>query len=84
MNGVPFYGAKEGTGTNAVESDDDGAIVVPWPGHAAPTLDWHYHNPHIPIGGTGGSYYPSNDTLVGYALDGYKIYGALDDDRWVG
>ena len=80
VNGVPFYGAKEGTGDNAVETDDDGAIKVPWAGHASPENDWHYHNPRIPVGGSGSDYYPSNDTLVGYALDGFKIYGPLDDD----
>jgi hypothetical protein len=45
-----------------------------WYGHAPPTGDWHYHSPNA-----GHERAPSMDTVIGYALDGFKIYGSLDD-----
>ena len=35
--------------------------------------DWHFHNPHM------GQQNPSENDLLGYALDGYPIYGPLPD-----
>ncbi len=35
--------------------------------------DWHVHNPYL------GQENPSEDDLLGYALDGFKIYGPLAD-----
>jgi hypothetical protein len=36
--------------------------------------DWHVHNPYL------GQSNPSEDDLLGYALDGFAIYGPLSDD----
>jgi hypothetical protein len=76
-NGVPVYGAQEGGGSNAV-APSAGSMVTDaqyWYGHAAPSKDWHYHHPALGHEGGWGE-----STLLGYALDGYPIYGALADD----
>lgn len=77
LNGVGVYGAKEGGGTNAVEPLEGSTILDAqyWYGHSAPTYDWHYHHPQI-----GYESAPSSDTLMGYAMDGFGIYGPLEDD----
>ena len=36
--------------------------------------DWHVHNPHL------GKESPTSNDLLAYALDGFPIYGPLDDD----
>merc|ERR1719382_1315692 len=60
-----------------------------WAGHPGThTSQWHYHHPAI---GTGSiDRYPRADEHVGYALDGFPIYGlaeaaVLDDcnGHWV-
>ena len=76
LNGVPTFGAQEGGGTNAVGGNGvvDG---IPWYGHAAPGGNWHYHS------GEFGRYVEITDVpsteLLGYAMDGFPIYGPLDD-----
>ena len=35
--------------------------------------DWHFHNPHM------GQVKPSENDLLGYALDGFPIYGPISD-----
>ena len=35
--------------------------------------DWHIHNPHL------GEQDPTSSKLLAYALDGYPIYGPLED-----
>ena len=54
-------------------------IQVEWNGHATAHGYFHYHHPAVPIASAYGGSYPSSDTLVGFALDGFPIYGALDD-----
>mmetsp|Transcript_29880 Transcript_29880/g.79846 ORF Transcript_29880/g.79846 Transcript_29880/m.79846 type:complete len:487 (+) Transcript_29880:182-1642(+) len=76
VNGVPFYGPKETVTRNAVEplkSKDAELTKVGWPGHASATSDWHYHHPRL------NGNYPNSTDLVGYALDGFPIYGPLTD-----
>ncbi len=77
LNGVPAYGAQEGGGTNAAEPAAGAQITDAqyWYGHAAMQGDHHYHNPNL-----GHSTMPSESTLMGYALDGFPIYGAVADD----
>jgi len=61
---------------NAVEplkSKDAELTKVGWPGHASATSDWHYHHPRL------NGNYPNSTDLVGYALDGFPIYGPLTD-----
>ena len=78
LNGVPVYGAQEGGGTNAVEAVD-GSLRVPYFGHAARQGDWHYHSgefgrtPDLDLGEI------TAKDLLGYAADGYPIYGPLED-----
>ena len=80
LNGVPVYGAQEGGGTNAVEFTD-GSFRVPYHGHAAPNGDWHYHSGEF--GRTTSLELDDDDitsrTLMGFAADGFPIYGPLDD-----
>ncbi len=40
---------------------------------SAQNNDWHFHNPHL------GQQSPSSESLLAYALDGYPIYGPLED-----
>jgi len=77
LNGVVIYGAMEGGGTNAVEPAAGAQITDAqyWYGHAAPTFDWHYHNPAY--GSSSGN--PPPTQLVGYAMDGYPLYGPVAD-----
>mmetsp|Transcript_25994 Transcript_25994/g.32052 ORF Transcript_25994/g.32052 Transcript_25994/m.32052 type:complete len:220 (+) Transcript_25994:242-901(+) len=74
-NGVPAYNALEGGSTNAVEPDASSFIQDAkfWYGHADRRNAWHFHNPHL------GKESPSSDELIGYALDGFPIYGPLSD-----
>ncbi len=71
INGVPAYGPQEVDGLNAVTGNG-----VPdarfWYGHAGGAY-WHLHNPHM------GKEFVSSDTLLGYAMDGFPIYGPLDN-----
>ncbi|KAL7545550.1 hypothetical protein ACHAWF_008901 [Thalassiosira exigua] len=76
-NGVPAYGPQEADSNNAVEvamavSGAQGAQY--WYGHAGPNSAWHVHNPKM------GKDEESSDTLLGYALDGFPIYGHLEDE----
>lgn len=77
LNGVGIYGAQENGGTNAVEPLPASLILDGqyWYGHTAGKNDWHYHHPQI-----GFETMPSSDTVMAYALDGFGIYGPLDDD----
>ncbi len=75
INGVPAYGPMEVSDANAVEPGATGEIQDAqfWYGHAASGNIWHVHNPHL------GQESPSSSTLLGYALDGFPIYGPLTD-----
>ena len=68
-NGVPAYGPQEADYNNAVE----GTLGVPgarfWYGHAGPNSAWHIHNPKM------GMETESHETLMGWAMDGFPIYG---------
>ena len=47
-----------------------------WYGYAdSSTNAWHYHNPQF-----GFATVPNATTLLGYAMDGYPIYGTVPDD----
>lgn len=45
-----------------------------WYGHSTAAGVAHYHNP-----ATGVSFIPSEETLLGYALDGFPLYGPVPD-----
>jgi len=75
INGVPAYGPQESDSLNAVEiteSDKTGAGF--WYGHSGADNVWHVHNPQM------GEETVTSDELLGYAMDGFPIYGPLDDD----
>jgi len=77
-NGVPAYGPQESDGFNAVEIGESGKTGAQyWYGHAGGNSGWHTHNPHM------GKELVTSETFLGYAMDGFKIYGPLDDsDTW--
>jgi len=74
LNGVPAYGAQENDYLNAVEGTMGVQGAKYWYGHAGPNSAWHVHNPKM------GRELESHETLLGYAMDGFPIYGHLEDD----
>jgi len=71
-NGVPAYGAKEAGDSNAVEPDGQIQDAQFWYGHATQNGVWHSHNPYM------GEENPDSTTLLGWALDGFAIYGPFE------
>lgn len=73
LNGVPLFGAQELEGQNAVIGDG-----VPdaqyWYGHTSPFGNWHYHSPLAGFEET-----PTESVHLGYAMDGFPLYGAVKD-----
>ncbi|KAG7354540.1 FAD linked oxidase-like protein [Nitzschia inconspicua] len=70
FNGIPFV--------DPAWAVDNGFILTEeaWAGHAnVRSFYWHYHTSRLPPNGN----YPSQDELVGYAMDGFAIYGPLDN-----
>jgi len=66
LNGVPIYSAVWAVHNRHLYERKA------WMGHPGTfTNKWHYH--HSGFADHGG--YPSHDTLVGYALDGFPIFG---------
>ena len=72
VNGIPIFGPKLWDGSNAVEGNDP----VPCYGHSSQSGMWHYHHPSC-----GCDAFADNSTLIGYALDGFPIYGPLSGDK---
>lgn len=70
LNGVPFV--------DAAWAVDNGFLFEEsaWTGHAN-TLEfwWHYHSSRMPPSGE----YAEEDELVGYAMDGFPIYGPTNN-----
>jgi len=73
-NGVPVFGAQEVTDANAMDPNGKIKDARYWYGHATKNKVSHYHNPNM-----GRSDTPPHKMLLGYALDGFPIYGPLDD-----
>lgn len=71
-NGVPAYGALEADDANAVEPDGLIQDAQFWYGHSTASGIWHVHNPYM------GAENADSTTLLGWALDGYAIYGPFD------
>jgi hypothetical protein len=74
LNGIPAFGAQEAAGDNAYEHAEDAFIkdAKYWYGHASPDYTWHYHTPHM-----GAEAIANASTLVGYALDGFGLFGPV-------
>mmetsp|Transcript_45488 Transcript_45488/g.111530 ORF Transcript_45488/g.111530 Transcript_45488/m.111530 type:complete len:146 (+) Transcript_45488:1-438(+) len=68
-----MFGPGEGDGGNAVSGST--GIVVSCAGHPQREGLWHYHHPTI------GCTQVDNNTLVGWALDGFPIYGPVDGSK---
>jgi FAD/FMN-containing dehydrogenase len=68
LNGIPFVDAAWAVDNGSLFQDSI------WSGHAASTLFyWHYHSSRMPPNGD----YPAENELVGYAMDGFGIYGPV-------
>jgi len=75
-NGIPAYGPMELFNENAVEPSDSTVVGAGfWYGHASNGGSWHFHNPQM------GEETVTSRTLLGYAMDGFPIYGPLSDNR---
>lgn len=76
LNGVPSYGAQESDSLNAVEgSAADQKKANFWYGHAGQGGIWHIHYPFM------GKQTASSGDLLGYAMDGFPIYGPVSDSE---
>lgn len=74
LNGVPAFGPQESDSLNAVEATESNKLGANyWYGHSGADSGWHVHNPHM------GEEFVTSDELLGYAMDGFPIYGPLDD-----
>ena len=72
INGVPIFGPRLLDGSNAVAGRDP----VPCYGHPSHSGMWHYHHPSF-----GCNPLADNSTLVGYAIDGFPIFGPLSGSK---
>lgn len=77
LHGIPAFGAQEAAGDNAYEHAEDAFIkdAKYWYGHASPDYTWHYHTPHM-----GDEKIANASTLVGYALDGFGLFGPVANE----
>jgi len=76
LNGIPAYGPQEIENMNALE-DLEGDLIVPAAGHATIQGEWHYHSGAFGL--VDDAVLIPSDQLIGYALDGFPIYGPVED-----
>ena len=70
LNGVPFVDATWAVDNGYLFED------AAWTGHAnSAEFWWHYHSSRMPPNGE----YAGEEELVGYAMDGFPIYGPTND-----
>jgi len=75
-NGVPTFGPQESDGLNAVETGESNKLGAKyWYGHAGGDSGWHVHNPQM------GKPAVTTETFLGYAMDGFEIFGPLSDEN---
>jgi len=72
LNGVPAYGPQESDGLSAVEPTGSVQDAQYWYGHPDSNGGWHVHSPQM------GEQTVTETTFLGYAMDGFKIYGPLE------
>lgn len=77
-NGVHLFGAQEAAGGNAIDHNGTFKDARFWYGHATQSKVAHYHNPSA--GHDPGTSPAGEDELIGWALDGYGIYGFTDKE----
>lgn len=70
LNGVAFFSALDDSGRDAVAHE----VQDRCDGHPQMTGEYHYHGPTPCIPGAG-----AENTLIGYALDGFGIYSMYDE-----
>ncbi len=70
-NGVPLFNALDDAGRDAVAHE----VQDHCNGHPMKQGEYHYHGPSSCIKGA-----TDNNTLIGYALDGFGIYSMFDAD----
>jgi hypothetical protein len=71
LNGVPFFNALDHDGRDAVAHE----VQDHCGGHPEHTGEYHYHGPSECMKGM-----TDNNTLIGYALDGFGIYSMYDEN----
>jgi len=76
LTGIPAYGPQEMDDMNALEPLV-GDFIVPASGHATPDGNWHYHSGAFGL--VDDAVLIPSDQLIGYALDGFPIYGPVED-----
>jgi hypothetical protein len=74
VNGLPFYGPNEGPFPDPFGDPVYNGIVDFCGGHTGPTEDYHYHTMLVDCL-TAGVGPDEPDPVVGYAFDGFPIYG---------
>mmetsp|Transcript_19587 Transcript_19587/g.45604 ORF Transcript_19587/g.45604 Transcript_19587/m.45604 type:complete len:747 (-) Transcript_19587:236-2476(-) len=81
MDGVVAFHGLETQGGNAVEPGTTGVQDAgEWYGHPTARFTWHYHSPSMATENDSGDYATTTITstdLLGYAMDGFPIYGPL-------
>jgi len=74
-NGVPAYGPQESDSLNALGNVTTKIDASFWYGHRGPDQGWHTHNPNM------GNEVVDSSTFMGWAMDGFEIYGPLSDEE---
>ncbi|XP_070560502.1 uncharacterized protein [Ptychodera flava] len=77
VNGVPLFSPFASSGLNAVEGDDAETFDV-CDGHPDPNDRYHYHK--MPASCVAPYQLGVPSDIVGVALDGYAIYGPIDEN----
>ncbi len=76
VNGVSIYDALDALGHDAVAHEEQDACH----GHPDPSSTYHYHGwLQVCVGDSGST--TQNSSLLGYALDGYGVYGPWYDGK---
>jgi hypothetical protein len=76
VNGVPIFNQYAAGNTPIVPGQGEYTSFDLYGGHPAPTSDYHYHiEPNYITGNEG------KDALVGFLLDGFPVYGPLEDGK---
>lgn len=72
LNGVPFVDSAWAVDNGFLFEDES------WNGHSNEgEFYWHYHSSRMPPSGD----YPDQEELVGFAMDGFPIYGPIMEDN---
>ena len=88
LNGVPIFSSSGPEGNNVEPPEGVDPADSYWYGHPSSSGIWHYHNPLSGYGAFNQTENPekfngkpAGNQHIGYALDGFKIYGPVSNDR---